>query len=77
MRKTDFQQVLRQLKMNIAYYRKKAGHTQEQFANMIFTSRTHLSQIEALGTNLKPSLELLFVIADALDIDFIKLFEEK
>lgn len=75
--KTDFQKVLRQLKMNIAYYRKKKGLTQEQLADIVFVSRTHLSAIEALNMSIKPSLELMFLLADALEIEFTKLFESR
>ena len=61
--------------LNIAYYRKREGLTQDQLAERADLSRTFLSTIEApnLVTNL--SLEMLFNIADALKIDPAKLLE--
>lgn len=57
-----------ELGLNIAFYRKKRGLTQEQLSEKIGISRSHLSAIEAPNI-IKPfSIELLFNIADALDI---------
>ncbi len=62
-----------QLGLNIAYYRKLSGLTQEQLAEIANISRSHLSAIEAPNI-IKPfSIELLFEIADALKIDAYKL----
>lgn len=56
------------LGLNIAFYRKKRGLTQEQLSEKVGVSRSHLSAIEAPNI-IKPfSIELLFNIADALDI---------
>ena len=54
---------------NIAYYRKHAGLTQEQLAEMVGISRSHLSAIEAPNIVRSFSIELLFNIAEALKID--------
>ena len=61
--------------LNIAYYRKREGMTQEQLAERANMSRNFLSMIEApnLVTNL--SLEALFNIAAALNIEPYKLLE--
>ena len=64
-----------QLGLNIAYYRKKKGYTQEQLAELIGISRTHMSNIEAPKGNKSLSLDVLFKIADALDVQVEKLFE--
>lgn len=57
-----------ELGLNIAFYRKKRGLTQEQLSEKVGVSRSHLSAIEAPNI-IKPfSIELLFNIADALDI---------
>ena len=57
-----------ELGLNIAYYRKKKGMTQEQLAEKSGISRSHLSSIEAPSIVKTMSLELLFRIADAFEI---------
>ncbi len=54
---------------NIAYYRKHKGYTQEQLAERLNISRQHLGAIEAPNIIRPVSLDLLFHIADALEID--------
>ena len=54
---------------NIAYYRKHKGLTQEQLAEKLDISRQHLGAIEAPNIIRPVSLDLLFHIADALEID--------
>lgn len=54
---------------NVAYYRKHLGLTQEQFAEKLDISRQHLGAIEAPNIVRPISLDLLFHIADALEID--------
>ncbi len=58
---------------NIAYYRKHAKLTQEQLAERVGTSRSHISAIEAPNIVRKISLDLLFTIASALNIEAYKL----
>lgn len=62
-----------QLGLNIAYYRKLKGLTQEQLAELIGISRSHLSAIEAPNITKAFSIELLFDIAGALQVDCYKL----
>ena len=62
-----------QLGLNIAYYRKLLGYSQEQLAEKAGISRTHLSMIEAPNIIKSFSLELLFDIAAALQLDSYKL----
>lgn len=62
-----------ELGYNIAYYRKHANLTQEQLAEMVNISRQHLGAIEAPNIVRVISLDLLFNIADALDIEVYKL----
>lgn len=62
-----------ELGLNISFYRRKKGYTQEQFAEKVGISRSHLSAIEAPNITKPFSLELLFKIADALEIDAYKL----
>lgn len=58
---------------NIAYYRKHAGLTQEQLAELLGISRQHLGAIEAPNLLRPVSLDLLFNIATVLRIDVTKL----
>lgn len=63
-----------ELSYNIAYYRKRAGMPQEDLAEKIDISRSHLSAIEAPNI-IKPfSLEILFQIATALEVEPYDLF---
>lgn len=64
-----------QLSLNIMYYRKKKEMTQEQLAEEIGVSRTHISNIEALEMDKAMSLDVLFDIANALDVNVGALFE--
>ena len=66
--KTDFSEEYKTIGLNIAYYRKLRGFTQMQLAEKINISRTHLSNIEAPGVHTSVSLEVLFQIADVLEI---------
>lgn len=62
--------------LKIAYFRKKAGYTQESFAEKIGKSINFLAQVEGTGTTRGISLETLFKIADVLDIPPSKLLED-
>lgn len=62
-----------ELGLNISYYRKRKGITQEKLAEMIGISRSHLSAIEAPNIIKAFSIELLFDIANALEIEPYKL----
>lgn len=64
-----------QLGLNIAYYRKVIGYTQEQLAEEAALSRTYISVIEASNVIQSMSLEVLFNIAKALKVDAYKLLE--
>ena len=64
-----------QLKANISFYRRKRGLSQEQLAEQAGISRTHISNVEAPNGKSAPSVDVLFSIADALDIPIVKLFD--
>ncbi len=68
---------LRELGLNIAYYRKMRGITQIQLAQMVDISRTHISNIEAPKIKKSVSIEIIFRIADALMVPVNRLFEFK
>lgn len=62
-----------QLGLTIASLRKFKGMSQEELAEKANLSRSHISVIEAPGIVRPFSLEVLFNIADALDIDAAEL----
>ncbi|MGN0246554.1 MAG: helix-turn-helix domain-containing protein [Lachnospiraceae bacterium] len=62
------EQEYKMLGLNIAYYRKLKGLTQMELAEKVNISRTHMSNIEAPNMHTSISLEILFDIADALEI---------
>lgn len=63
-----------ELGYNIAYYKKHRKLTQEQLAEMVDISRQHLGAIEAPNIIRPLSLDLLFAIAKALEVEPYKLF---
>jgi transcriptional regulator with XRE-family HTH domain len=74
--RTEYPERYVTLGLKIAYYRKKAGYTQEAFAEKIGKSVNFLGQIEGTGTIRGVSLETLFKIADVLGISPAKLLED-
>lgn len=64
-----------QIGLNIAYYRKLAGYTQEQLAEECGISRSYVSALEAPNMVRSFSLEMLFTIAAALHIEPFQLLE--
>ena len=73
---TEFPEKYRILGLKIAYYRKKAGYTQEVFAETINKSVNFLAQVEGTGTTRGVSLETLFKMAAVLQIPASKLLED-
>ena len=63
------------LGLNIAYYRKKRGLSQEELAEKAEVDRSTISkpEIAFAGT----SLDLIFKIADILQVEPYKLFVER
>lgn len=53
----------------IAQCRKERNMTQEQFSEKLGISNTHLAAVEASNVKRKLSLDLLFNIADALNVE--------
>ena len=74
--RTEYPERYVTLGLKIAYYRKKAGYTQEAFAEKIGKSVNFLGQIEGTGTIRGVSLETLFKIADVLGISPATLLED-
>lgn len=69
--KTEYKERYRTLGLNIAYYRKQLGLTQEQLAEKAGVERSRISKTEIawVGT----SLDMVFKIADALEVEPYKL----
>ena len=63
----------RYLGLNIAYYRKEPGLSQNQLAELVDISRTHMSRIETADCAV--SLDVVFDICDALNVSPNKLFD--
>ncbi len=61
--------------LNILYYRKQKGITQQKLAEMTSYSKNHIQKIETAAAS--PSVEALLDIAEALEISPAKLFEER
>ena len=59
----------------IAYYRRAKQLSQEQLAEIIGISRAHMSHIEAPNVLQAFSMNVLFDIADALNVEPMKLFD--
>ena len=74
--RTEYPERYVTLGLKIAYFRKKAGYTQEVFAEKIGKSVNFLGQVEGTGTVRGVSLETLFKIADVLEISPAKLLED-
>ena len=74
--KTEFPDKYITLGLKIAYYRRKAGFTQEYFAELIGKSLSFVGQVEGTGTIRGVSLETLFKIAQVLKISPSKLLED-
>lgn len=74
--KTEFADKYITLGLKIAYYRRKAGYTQEHFAELIDRSVNFVSQVEGPGTVRGVSLETLFKMAQVLKISPSKLLED-
>jgi len=78
--KTSYDERYRQIAKKIAYYRMKRGLSQDELADKIAISKSYLSKIEAPNSTKAYSLDVLFAIADGLEVDIIKFFmpiEEK
>ena len=73
---TEYPERYRVMGLRIAYYRKKAGYTQEAFAEAIGRSLNFLAQVEGSSTTRGISLETLFKICDVLGIQPGRLLDE-
>ncbi len=74
--KTEFADKYITLGLKIAYYRRKAGFTQEHFAELIGKSISFVGQVEGTGTVRGVSLETLFKMAQVLNVSPARLLED-
>ena len=72
----DHTKKYKEIGYNISYYRKHANLTQEQLAELVGISRSHMSAIEAPNVDRKISMELFFDFAEVLHIEPYKLIKE-
>lgn len=69
----DYQDRYQQFGLNVVYYRKKNRLSQTQLAELVDIHRTYVSAIE-LG-KVSVSFDVLFRLADALEVPVHRLFE--
>lgn len=65
----------KEIGIKISKYRVKKGLTQEELANEVGISYSYLTQIEAPNVVKKMSLEVLFDIAEVLNVDVKELLQ--
>lgn len=76
MDKYNYRNFVLDLGLKVAFYRKRAGLTQEELAERIGVSTSYIGMIEAPNISKSPSLKIVYAIGTALDIPISKLFEE-
>ena len=59
--------------LNVSYFRKFRGYTQEELAERAGVSTTFIGMVEAPNLYKAPSLKTLYAIAKALDVPIHKL----
>lgn len=64
--KRNYQDRYVKIGLNIAYYRKLKGYTQDQLADKLEIEQPHISRIETASIGF--SFDLFFAIADALEV---------
>ena len=64
--KAQYMEWYRRIALNIVYYRKLRGYTQEQLAEIVDIERTHMSKIE--NSTVGFSFDLFFALAEALEV---------
>lgn len=62
-----------QIGLNIMRYRKEAGYTQLQLAEMTGYSHQHIQRVET--ASIKPTVGLLLDVSQALDVPIERLLE--
>lgn len=73
--KLTYKEKIRQVGLNIAYYRKYRKLTQLELAEKVHISSCYVSQIERNLVKNSVSLPVLLLIAEALEIEITDLFK--
>ena len=71
----SYAELHRKLGINVAYYRKLKGLTQIELAEMIQKIRTYVSQLEAPQMTVNMTIDVLFKIAEVLEVHPARLLE--
>ncbi len=71
--KPAYSEQYKNLGLNVAYYRKLRGYTQEQLSEKLGIDRTHIGRIE--NANVGASLDIIFAVSKILEIPVNKIFE--
>ncbi len=72
----DYTARYRQIGKNIAYYRNQKKISQEELSYMVGVSKSYISKIEAPNSKKTFSLDILFALADVLEVDICTLIAE-
>lgn len=75
MIESQYKMNLIKIGLKIAYYRKLAGMTQEELAEVCDLSAGYISQLEGPNSYFCPSLKTLFLIGEALHVPISKLVD--
>lgn len=73
MMNKEYQSDYKKLGLNIAYYRKRAGYTQMQLAELLDIDRSHMSAMELATVGV--SLDIIFKFCHIVDITPKELFD--
>lgn len=73
-KRKKFTEQYREIGRKIAFYRNLRGLSQEALAEKIEVSVSHISKIEAPQGSTSFSLDMLYLIAEGLDIDIAAFF---
>lgn len=68
---------IRQMKLKIKYYRNMRSLTQKKLAEKVHVTEQHISRIESPNNKYCTKIDTLFAIADALDVEVVKLLERE
>lgn len=70
----NFLEKYREVGRRVAFYRNKRGLSQEHLGEKINYSKSYISKIEAPGSDVPYSLDVLFAIAAGLELDSVIFF---
>jgi len=73
---SQYDKQYREIGKTIAVLRTKRGLSQETFADMVGVTKSYISKIEAPNSTKPFSLDVLFRIAEVLELDIRILFSE-